>query len=62
MRILVIGGTGIIGRPIVELLVKNPENEVFYISRKADRGGNPSDGELYGRCIHGQCPYEKGWA
>ena len=50
MRILVIGGTGVIGRPIVELLAKEPENEVFYVSRKA---GRPIAGatHLVGSCM-----------
>lgn len=50
MRILIIGGTGVVGRPIVELLAKNSENEVFYVSRKA---GKPIAGatHLVGNCM-----------
>ena len=33
MKILVIGGTGTMGHPLVELLAKDNRNNVFYISR-----------------------------
>ena len=33
MRILVLGGTGTIGRPLVKFLSENKEHSVFYVSR-----------------------------
>ncbi len=37
MDILVLGGTGTIGRPLVRLLSK--EHKVFYVSRQNTMGG-----------------------
>lgn len=34
MKVLIIGGTGTMGRPLVELLAEDSRNQVSYISRK----------------------------
>ena len=34
MKMLVLGGTGAMGRPMTDILCSDPSNEVYYVSRK----------------------------
>ena len=34
MKVLILGGTGAMGRPLVKYLSKNKENDVYVISRR----------------------------
>ena len=61
MKVLILGGTGAMGRPLVKYLSKNKENDVYVISRRVQFSyennvhyiqGNTFDNAFFHEIIH----------